>query len=67
MLFTPRSEPRMEIKPKDLDGDGRLFNCNNGTVDLRTGELRRHDPADHISKITAVRSNTMRTLPGGAA
>jgi putative DNA primase/helicase len=54
MLFTARSEPGMEIKAKDLDGDGHLFNCSNGTVDLRTGELRPHDPDDHISKITAV-------------
>ncbi len=54
MLFTARSEPGMEIKAKDLDGDGRLFNCNNGTVDLRTGELHPHDPADYISKITNV-------------
>lgn len=54
MLFTARSEPGMEIKAKDLDSDGHFFNCNNGTVDLRTGELGPHDPADHISKITAV-------------
>jgi putative DNA primase/helicase len=57
----------MEIKAKYLDSDGRLFNCNNGTVNLRTGELRRHDRADRISKITAVRNNIMQTLQGGAA
>lgn len=54
MLFTARSEPGMEVKAEDLDGDGYLFNCNNGTVDLKTGELRPHDPGDHISKITTV-------------
>lgn len=63
MLFTARSEPGMEIKAKDLDGDGRLFNCNNGTIDLRTGELRPHDPADRISKITAVDYDTDASAP----
>ncbi len=63
MLFTARSEPEMEIKAKDLDGDGHLFNCNNGTVDLRTGELRPHDPADHISKITEVDYDPDSTAP----
>jgi putative DNA primase/helicase len=63
MLFTARSEPGMEIKAKDLDGDGRLFNCNNGTVDLRTGELRPHDPDDHISKITDVDYDPGATAP----
>ena len=57
----------MEIKARYLDSDGRLLNCNNGTVDLRTGELRRHDRADRISKITAVRNNMMRIFKDGAA
>ncbi len=63
MLFTARSEPGMEIKAKDLDGDCHLFNCNNGTVDLRTGELCPHDPDDHISKITAVDYDPGATAP----
>lgn len=33
-----------------VDGDPYLFNCTNGTLDLRTGELRRHDPRDLITK-----------------
>lgn len=63
MLFTARSEPGMEIKAKDLDGDGYLFNCNNGTIDLRSGELLPHDPGDHISKITAVDYDPDATAP----
>ena len=35
----------------NLDADPWLFNCSNGTLDLRTMELRGHDPADRISKI----------------
>lgn len=36
----------------DLDADPYLLNCCNGTLDLRTFELREHDPADRLTKIT---------------
>ena len=36
----------------DLDADPFLLNCTNGTLDLRTGELRAHDPDDLITKVT---------------
>lgn len=38
----------------DFDRDPYLFNCQNGTLDLRTGKLRPHDPSDMISKQAAV-------------
>lgn len=38
----------------DLDRDGWLLNCPNGTVDLRTGELRPHDRADLITQLCPV-------------
>ncbi len=34
-----------------LDADPYLLNATNGTLDLRTGELRQHDPADLLSKV----------------
>lgn len=34
-----------------LDRNPWLLNCLNGTVDLRTGALRPHDPADYITKL----------------
>lgn len=34
-----------------FDGDPDLLTCTNGTVDLRTGELRPHSPADMITKM----------------
>ena len=34
----------------DLDADPYLLNCANGTLDLRTMELRPHDPRDGITK-----------------
>ena len=36
----------------DFDQDIYKLNCQNGTVDLRTGILHEHDPEDNISKIT---------------
>jgi len=36
----------------DLDADPYLLNAWNGTLDLRTLELRAHDPADRITKVT---------------
>lgn len=35
----------------DLDADPYLINCANGTLDLRTLELRPHSPADRITKV----------------
>jgi len=35
-----------------VDQDPYLLNCRNGTLDLHTLELRPHDPADRITKIT---------------
>jgi len=36
----------------DLDADPYLLNVANGTLDLRTMELRPHNPADRITKVT---------------
>jgi len=35
------------------DADPWLLNTPGGVVDLRTGQIREHDPADHMTKITA--------------
>ncbi|WP_120520504.1 DNA primase family protein [Arthrobacter celericrescens] len=35
----------------DLDADAYLLNVANGTLDLRTMELRAHDPRDRITKV----------------
>ena len=39
---------------KDLDRDRELFNCTNGTLDLRTFTFREHEPADFITKVSPV-------------
>ena len=40
--------------PRDFDADPWLLNCANGTVDLRTGELRAHDRADLLTCLSPV-------------
>ncbi len=39
------------IEPDQLDQDIYLLNFENGTVDLRTGQIRQHDQADNITKL----------------
>ena len=38
----------------DLDTNGFLLACKNGTLDLSTGELRDPDPADLITRLCPV-------------
>ena len=43
--------PRMVVMAEELDSDPYLLNCQNGTVDLRTGKLHEHDRSNYITKI----------------
>ena len=47
----------------EFDKAPYLFNCLNGTLDLRTGELRPHDPQDMISKQAAVNYDPSASSP----
>ncbi len=44
--------PEFAATVRDLDVDPYLLNVANGTLDLRTFELRPHDPTDRITKVT---------------
>jgi putative DNA primase/helicase len=52
MLDLARSEPGIPVLPEDLDRDGWLLNCVNGTLDLRTGQLREHRREDLLTKLS---------------
>ena len=54
MIGLAESEPGVPILADDLDHGPYLLNVENGTIDLRTGELRAHDPHDLITKLTPV-------------
>jgi len=42
------------VLPATLDTHPWLLNCTNGTLDLRTGELRPHDKADFLTQLCPV-------------
>lgn len=44
--------PALRAAIVDLDADPYLLNCANGTLDLRTRQLRPHNPADRITRVT---------------
>lgn len=54
MVATARSEPGMPVLPEKLDRDKWLFNVLNGTLDLRTAELRPHRREDLVTKLAPV-------------
>lgn len=54
MVALARSEPGIPAEPDQLDADPWLLNCRNGTLDLRTGELREHRREDLITKLVDV-------------
>jgi putative DNA primase/helicase len=58
-----RSEPGVPILPDDLDRDHWLLNCVNGTLDLKTGQLRPHRREDFISKLCPTAFDPKATCP----
>jgi putative DNA primase/helicase len=46
MIRLARGAPGILVEHEQLDADPYLLNVRNGTIDLRTGRLRAHDPAD---------------------
>ncbi len=53
-LSHAQSEPGIPIVPEDLDRDLMLLNVQNGTINLRTGELLPHRREDLITKLAPV-------------
>jgi putative DNA primase/helicase len=48
------AKPYLAVGIDELDADPWLINCQNGTLDLKAGKLKAHDPADRITKIVPV-------------
>jgi putative DNA primase/helicase len=53
MINLARSELQIPVAPSELDSDPWLLNFANGTVNLRTGQLRNHDLADLCTKMVS--------------
>jgi len=54
MLALARSVPGIPVLLEELDAHSWVLNCENGTLDLRTGHLRRHARNDLLTKVTPV-------------
>lgn len=54
MITLAQSEDGIAVLPNELDADPWAFNVLNGTIDLRTGELRPHRREDLITKLSPV-------------
>lgn len=53
----------LPVLPDAFDQDRMLLNLTNGTLDLRTGVLRPHDPADLLSRVAPVAFDSDATCP----
>jgi len=53
----------LAISPEELDTDPMLLNVENGTLDLRTGSLRPHNPEDLITKLAPLEFDITAKAP----
>src|SRR5262249_42522646 len=63
MLFLAQSEPGIEVKPEAFDTDEWLLNVSNGTLDLRTAQLRSHRRADLLTRGLAIPYDPQASCP----
>jgi putative DNA primase/helicase len=63
MISLARSEPSIPLKADQLDSDPWLMNVQNGTLDLRTGDLKPHERDDLITKLAPVEYDPDATAP----
>ncbi|MDP9476520.1 MAG: phage/plasmid primase, P4 family [Actinomycetota bacterium] len=65
MLELAKSE--LPVAPDELDVSADLLNVLNGTIDLRTGELREHQREDLITKVAPVEYDPDAAAPAWEA
>ena len=51
------------LSMRSFDQDIYLFNCKNGTLDLRTMEFREHRPEDYLTKVSPVNYDPKADCP----
>lgn len=63
LITLAQSEEGLPVLPEQLDADPWLFNCHNGTLNLRTGALRPHRREDLLTKLAPVPYDSNATCP----
>jgi putative DNA primase/helicase len=63
MIRQASTLPGVSVEPQEMDTQAWLLNCTNGTLDLRTGGLRPHDPDDLLSKCLTIAYDPTATCP----
>lgn len=63
VISLARSEEAVAIRPEVFDRDPWLINCQNGIVNLKTGELREHDRAALMTKKVTARYDRQAKCP----
>ena len=55
--------PAITVRSEELDRNPWLLNCQNGTLDLKTGKMQEHSPKDFITRICAAEYNAECPIP----
>jgi putative DNA primase/helicase len=63
MISLARAEGTVAIDHARLNKDPMLFNCKNGTIDLKTGKLRGHSPRDLLTQMAPYKYRPAATAP----
>jgi putative DNA primase/helicase len=62
-LKSARSERRLRVRITELDAQPDLLNVQNGTLNLRTLQLAKHDPTQRLTKIADAAFDPDATAP----
>lgn len=62
-----KTEIEVVATVKKFDTDPFLFNCTNGTIDLRTGTIKPHEATNFITKLCPVTYDPSATCPTWSA
>ncbi|MBX3413905.1 MAG: hypothetical protein KF708_14540 [Pirellulales bacterium] len=63
MLNLAKSEPGIPVRPEQLDQQPWLLNVANGTIDLRSCELRPHQRGDYLTQMCPVEFDRTAQCP----
>ncbi len=63
MLTLASNDPALITQPSQFDTHPLLLNVLNGTLDLRTGDLKPHDPHDFITRLIPIAYNPHAISP----